>query len=540
MACSHSASETPGTGGRGNATTASGGRSGGSTAVPASGGNGASAGNGGGSEPGSGGDDGNSTPAIDMIDDLDDNDPMILAVNGRRGPWHAFNNQNGGNQQPAPGTSFTPQSGGADNTPYAVHTTGSGYQFGGVGFDLNNPTTMPESSQSQAFDASAHTGIAFWAKGSGNLRVEFTQRSFVPTDRGGSCTSNCWNVYGSRSLQGKLTPTWQQFVIPFSGLQRDDGSTSPAFNPAELMGFSFKHEGATFDFWIDQVAFTRGGAGAVGTGGRGGTGGGSAGTGGGSAGTGGRGNGGSMNGSGGAGSGGAGNVMQPPPITSGGMNGWASRYWDCCKPACGWKANAGGGTPVTSCNKQNQSLAGNYDAKNACEGGGTAYMCWSGVPWSVSDTLAYGFAAASGGNYRCGRCYQLQFTGRTHNGSAMGAATLSGKMMIVQVINNGGVAGDQLDILIPGGGVGALNACSSQWGTSDLGATYGGFLAGCNGDLNCVKQKCQTVFSGKPDLQAGCDWFLTWYGAADNPSLVFKQIACPAAITQKSGLRDPG
>jgi hypothetical protein len=222
------------------------------------------------------------------------------------------------------------------------------------------------------------------------------------------------------------------------------------------------------------------------------------------------------------------------------MNGWASRYWDCCKPACGWTANVSGGSPMTSCNQQNQSLGGDYEARNACDSGGTAYMCWNGTPWSVSNTLSLGFAAASGANYRCGRCFQLQFTGSGHHGSNPGASQLNGKTMIVQVINNGGVAGDQLDILIPGGGVGALNACTKQWAMSDLGAQYGGFLTGCKGDSNCVRQKCMTVFAGKPDLQAGCDWFLGWFGAADNPNVLFKQIACPDAITQRSGLRDPG
>ena len=48
----------------------------------------------------------------------------------------------------------------------------------------------------------------------------------------------------------------------------------------------------------------------------------------------------------------------------------------------------------------------------------------------------------------------------------------------------------------------------------------------------------QTVFAGKADLMAGCDWFQTWYGAADDPALQFNQIARPAAITQKSGLQD--
>lgn len=242
--------------------------------------------------------------------------------------------------------------------------------------------------------------------------------------------------------------------------------------------------------------------------------------------------------SGGTSSGGvAGAVANPPPITNG-SNGWASRYWDCCKPACGWKDNAHG-QPMKSCSKDNQILSDN-NAKNACESGGSAYMCWNASPWDVSPTLSYGFAAASGGNYVCGRCYQLQFTGSAHNNSNSASQSLNGKTMIVQVINNGGVAADQFDLLIPGGGVGALDACHAQWNVQDLGQTYGGFLASCNGDKNCTKQKCQTVFGDKPDLMEGCDWFLGWFNGADNPNFVFKQIACPQAITQKSGLGDPG
>lgn len=241
--------------------------------------------------------------------------------------------------------------------------------------------------------------------------------------------------------------------------------------------------------------------------------------------------GGSMQGQGGA-------MVTEPPRLSSGSNAWASRYWDCCKPACAWSGNVRSGQPMNACDKSNNVL-GDKNAKNACESGGSAFMCWSGVPWAVSDTLALGFAAASGANYVCGRCYQVQFNGQGHSGSP-GSPQLSNKTMIVQVINNGGVQADQFDLLIPGGGVGALNACSNQWGTSDLGAQYGGFLAGCNRDKNCVKQKCQSVFAGKPDLMEGCDWFLNWFGAADNPSFIFKQIACPAAITQKSGLSDPG
>jgi hypothetical protein len=283
---------------------------------------------------------------------------------------------------------------------------------------------------------------------------------------------------------------------------------------------------------------TTGTGGATGSGGKGGSGAGGKGTGG--TGTGGTGTGGSTGSGGSTGAGGSG-AMQPPPITNG-MSGWASRYWDCCKPACGWKGNVSRGNPMMSCDVSDNSLGGNYDAVNACQGGGTAYMCWNAVPWSVSDTLSYGYAAASGSNYTCGRCYQIQFTGTNNtNGDKKGTPALNGKTMIVQIINNGGVQATQFDLLIPGGGVGALNACSTQWGSgTDLGSQYGGWLSECNGSASCVQQKCQAAFSNKPDLMDGCNWFLNWFGASNNPDFLYQKIACPAALTQDSGLSDPG
>jgi hypothetical protein len=239
-------------------------------------------------------------------------------------------------------------------------------------------------------------------------------------------------------------------------------------------------------------------------------------------------------------SGGSGNTgsVAPPPDIQGGMNAWASRYWDCCKPACGWSGNVGGRTPAKSCDKSGNPLS-SYDTKNACESGGSAYACFSDRPWQVGDKLSYGFVAK---NDTCGRCFHVQFTGSSHNGGQdMSAQALVGKHMIVQVINNGAIAADQFDFLIPGGGVGLLNACSNnQFNTSDLGAQYGGFLAGCNGDHTCVKNKCEQVFAGKQDLLDGCNWFLGWFGGADNPNFTYQKIACPAELTQRSGLGDPG
>lgn len=251
---------TPGSGGAGQAGAAA--TSSGGAGNPAGGagggtGGGTSAGAGGGpATTGKGGAAGTAPSGVSPIDDLDDGDGRIAMMLGRQGPWHSFNDTNGGNQKPSVNGPFVPEMGGVNGSPYAAHTSGSNYQFGGIGFDLNNATMTASGMESQAYDASGYKGITFWAKGNGNLRVEFSQKSFVPSANGGSCTDGCWNVYGSRAAQGTLSLTdWKQVTIPFAGLQRQDGSTKPPFDPSQLMGIAFKHEGSTFDFWLDDVEF---------------------------------------------------------------------------------------------------------------------------------------------------------------------------------------------------------------------------------------------------------------------------------------------
>jgi hypothetical protein len=222
---------------------------------------------------------------------------------------------------------------------------------------------------------------------------------------------------------------------------------------------------------------------------------------------------------------------QPPPIT-GGSSGFTTRYWDCCKPSCGWSANANG-KPTHTCGKDGTSTVNN-DTQSVCGGGG-GYMCYWGAPWSVSDTLSYGFAAYNG--VACGTCFQLQFTGKgQYNANDPGSNAINGKTMIVQVINIGGISSNQFDLLIPGGGVGGNpGGCPAQWGNIDIGDTSGGMLTTCKDDKACVQQKCQAAFGNMPLLLAGCNWVTGWFSAADNPQILFKQIACPAEITAKSG-----
>jgi Glycosyl hydrolase family 45 len=96
--------------------------------------------------------------------------------------------------------------------------------------------------------------------------------------------------------------------------------------------------------------------------------------------------------------------------------------------------------------------------------------------------------------------------------------------MIVQVTNTGGDLGNNhFDLQIPGGGVGLFNGCSKQFpGTFNWGQQYGGVStrADCN-NIPAV-------------LRAGCRWRFDWFMNADNPSISFRQVACPTALTNKT------
>ncbi|KAE8440767.1 hypothetical protein EG329_006602 [Mollisiaceae sp. DMI_Dod_QoI] len=213
--------------------------------------------------------------------------------------------------------------------------------------------------------------------------------------------------------------------------------------------------------------------------------------------------------------------LQATPVNSQ-STGKTTRYWDCCKASCAWTKKislASGANPVASCDKNDNKLS-NYDAKSGCNGGGPAYMCSSQAPWAVSDSLAYGYAAATiaGGSessWCCG-CYELTFT----------SGAVSGKKMVVQVTNTGGDLGsNQFDLAIPGGGFGIFNGCTAEWGTPSTG--WGKQYGGVDSRSSC------DAFPAA--LKQGCYFRFDWFQGADNPAMTFKQVTCPAALTSKSG-----
>jgi len=211
-------------------------------------------------------------------------------------------------------------------------------------------------------------------------------------------------------------------------------------------------------------------------------------------------------------------AVAPAAAPEGGLSGKAftTRYWDCAKPSCSWAGKAAVSQPAWSCDKGGDASVSSAAASGA--DGGPAFTCNAYSPWEVSADLSYGFAAfagSAGESRTCCACFELRFT----------SGPVTGKRMVVQVINTGyDLQGDgQFDLQIPGGGIGAIDGCSNQWGAdASWGAQYGG-LAGPTCDVLPAP------------LRAGCEWRFGWFKGADNPEATFSEVACPDALTSKSG-----
>jgi endoglucanase len=77
------------------------------------------------------------------------------------------------------------------------------------------------------------------------------------TDPEGKICKECFNDFG---LDLSLTEQWQEFTIPFTSMKQIKtwGSKFPGINPAQLYGMQFQvnEPNATFDVWVDDIAFT--------------------------------------------------------------------------------------------------------------------------------------------------------------------------------------------------------------------------------------------------------------------------------------------
>ncbi|MCQ2102216.1 MAG: glycosyl hydrolase family 5 [Fibrobacter sp.] len=270
-------------------------------------------------------------------------------------------------------------------------------------------------------------------------------------------------------------------------------------------------------------------------------------------------------------------------ISATAKRGWNTRYWDACKPHCSWlrespnditradtssnEAFVANHGIARNCNIHDVEVpaftlgnvnpyAFNYvGTRSACgdEKSAGVFTCTDMAPIAVNDTLSYAYVAGTADS-KCGKCYHLQYDGHFKDEFEMNPPrdthkALKGKHLVVMASNIGmDVAGGnpnlpagQFDLMVPGGGVGAFDALSTQVNGAGInwGAGFGGFLTECQNQLGydstleayqtCIRDMCDAAFgnSGLPNLLRGCRWFADWYMAADNPTYYIEEVECP-------------
>jgi hypothetical protein len=199
-------------------------------------------------------------------------------------------------------------------------------------------------------------------------------------------------------------------------------------------------------------------------------------------------------------------------VQLGWQNGVTTRYWDCCKPSCGWWGKAPVTKPVIACDARNNPLA--YAKQSGCMANGSAFTCSNQRPFQVSSILSYGFAAVRLNNMTerdwCCKCYRLRFLD----------PLLQTKEMIVQATNTGwDLSNNHFDIAMPGGGQGMFQGCSTQYTKYHGGALYGGVSS----EAECYKLPSNLV--------EACLWRFVWFMGANNPKVYFKEVPCPQLLT---------
>ncbi|GME70689.1 unnamed protein product [Ambrosiozyma monospora] len=204
-----------------------------------------------------------------------------------------------------------------------------------------------------------------------------------------------------------------------------------------------------------------------------------------------------------------------------GSNGKTTYYWDCCSPSFVWAGQYSSlKTAVIGCDSNDKSLEPANTLKSGCESGGNTFSCSDQHAFSISDDLAYGFAAGkltemTTDEMAC-TCFNLTFT----------SSAIAGKQMVVQVTNTGEYSDDHhFDLAMPGGGVGGYpDGCTNEFGSGyTWGKTYGGISS---------LSDCDNI----PEiLQEGCRFRFQWLQGADNPTVSYEQVVCPSELTSISG-----
>ncbi len=215
-----------------------------------------------------------SVPDIDNFDETGRGGPATggyFNLNCAMGSWYTYGDSSG-TVTPALSVAFTSDMPGHGGTGYAAHINGSGFGTGVNGFGVGLGVNLNSSGAAvKNVDASAYSGITFWAMGTaaGSLTGANAIRVAVPipasadSANGGTCTATAPMSYcnGHWGKVINLTSTWAQYTVKWGELMLDMNSVGGAsFTPGTVIGIHWQVNGtptapASMNVWVDDLAF---------------------------------------------------------------------------------------------------------------------------------------------------------------------------------------------------------------------------------------------------------------------------------------------
>jgi hypothetical protein len=177
-----------------------------------------------------------------LIDDFEDGNADVGAVDGRVGGWYLSTDKTG-TTSPKDGAPV-PEAGGMPGK--AVHVSGSGLTSWGASLSASITPAMG------CYDASKFTGVSVMLKGSGTVWVSVLTAAVRGAPEG---------MRNHYKKQVTLTAEWTTVTINFSELTQPGGwGMIVPFDATKIYGVDFGPATApptptAFDFWVDNLSF---------------------------------------------------------------------------------------------------------------------------------------------------------------------------------------------------------------------------------------------------------------------------------------------
>jgi hypothetical protein len=205
------------------------------------------------------------TPADAFIDDFEMEQmnvtTMMLDPTAAAPGWYGFNDIT-----PPNSVQMLRAAGGAATTMFSGHYAGMGAKTPvaggyGVGVEINVGVAKDLTPPQYCVDASAFTGVSFWAKAAAVTNAKISAGFVVPSQNqvmnNGDCpdtapAAKC-NNYPQKNFV--LTTDWAQYTVTFAEVT---GSTGAKVVDGKVQQILFLAPTANWDFSLDEVAFYSG------------------------------------------------------------------------------------------------------------------------------------------------------------------------------------------------------------------------------------------------------------------------------------------